>query len=396
MSFGNLIHEWSYMNSHNKRPIFRYAALISSVVMMLAFSGCSPLSKGWSAYEKNDFDTANTEWGKSEKPELTKRIAAVKRMIKFDQKAKNSKKRRTKVQAYINILSQDKWAEEKWAQKSPTIKNILEEAHKAVELERPRLQKQYDASVECGKKFYMEDEYEQADKCFDSAHKATITYKGLTPRRTDFKEMASAVKQGIELRREMERERLAAIAKQKAYEEEQQRLLEEAKAAAAQLQAEAEREAELQRIREEEARQLAEAKKKKRWMAFLAKGKPLKPLIAVVGVASKGKGRNMKKGDVVKWQGSAKFPSFKKKKLRAEDLYALEIVVPASYKANYLRNYSKSGGNLLKMPSSSKGKKHYYTEGYKGGRFYTEVKNLKGKNSKYKIKATIYKQAVIH
>jgi len=384
------------MNPHKKLDIVRYTVLIASVAMMLALSGCSPLASGWSAFEKNDFDTAKAEWGKSEKPELAERIDAVKRMIQFDQEATNSKDRRTKVQAYINVLSQDRWPEEKWAQKSPAVKTLLEKASNAVELEKIRLQKQYDANVDCGKKSYLEDEYEKAQECFNSANKTANTYKGITVQRADFKEMADAAEQGLELQREIERERLAAIAKQKAYEEEQKRLMAEAKAKAEQEADLKKKEAELQRIREEEARQKVEAEQKRRWMAFLSKGKPLKPLISVVGVPSKGKGRNMKKGDVVKWQGSAKFPEIRKKKLRAEDLYALEIVVPASYKVDYLRNYSKSRGNLLKMPSSSKGKKHYYTEGYKGGRFYTEVTNLKGKASKYQINATIYKQAVIH
>ena len=373
----------------NLRPTAKapYTSLIISFVMMLVFAGCSPLQKGWSAFEKDNFEEAKKEWAQSEEPALTKRADAATRMVRYAKKASKTKVKKAKVQNYIYVLNQNRWPKDKgWAERSPLLKSIISDAKAAVEPERTRIQNAYNANIKCGKSNYLDDEYEPAEKCFDNALANTTEYEGLWIKKQDTEAMAGAVKQAMEIRREMERERLAAIARQKAYEKEQARLLAEAKAKATKA-------AELEAIRIEEVRLKKEAAKKRRWMAFLKKGRPLKPLVAIVGMPSQGKGRKMTKGKTEKWQGAARFPTMKRR-IKAEHVYALEIVVPATYKLSYLKNYSKGAANLLSRPQRIKSKKHYYTEGYKGKRFYTEIKNMKGTESKYKITATIYKKAV--
>ncbi len=266
-------------------------------------------------------------------------------------------------------------------------------------------QVQYNLAISCGKTRFERDEYEDAKVCFKLASK--IGEKNTKRiKAEDTESMLAAVGQAVEIARQMEEERVRALARQRREEEQQRQMIaeqmrfaemqrklfekqqkiEEARAKAA----------EIARLKAEKERQRKEALRKKRWQDFLAKGKPLKPLVAVVGIPSKGKGRLSKKNAKQKFQGSAQFPLLKKKKLRVQDLYALEIVVPGSYKLTYLRNYHKKKGSMLKIPQNLGGKKHYYTEGYKGGRFYTEVQNVKGKQSKYKVKAVIYKIPVVH
>jgi hypothetical protein len=98
-----------------------------------------------------------------------------------------------------------------------------------------------------------------------------------------------------------------------------------------------------------------------------------------------------------KWQAGAKLPSIKKKNLKSEDVFALEVVIPRNYELTYLRNYHDESGSLLKIPTTSGGNRHYYTEGYKGGRFYMEIKNNRAQDKdKYEIEGTIYKIPVIH
>ena len=375
--------------------------LLVAFTMSLLASCSTPLSKGWSAFEKDKFDEAKKEWALGEKPEvkaLVHKADAANKIVDLNAKAEAAEAKKqvhTAVQYRIYITFADKWPKDKWIGRSKTLQAIMDKSIGVVEEARVATQKEYDQAVACGKEKFKADEYKEAKDCFNQTKEVVGSYRGLRLKTTDIEFMVSAVDQALEIERKMEEERRAAeIAKQR-YEAEQARIFAEQKRAAEEkLQAE-ERAKELARIAVEEERQRVEAEKKRRWMAFLSKGRPLKPLVATVGIPSHGKGTFRRLGEKAKFQGGAQFPILRKKGLKAEDLFALEIVVNRDDKATYLRNYSRSRGDLLKLPQVVSGKKHYYTEGYKGGRFYTEVENVRPGN-KYEIQAVIYKIPVVH
>lgn len=363
--------------------------------LMWILSGCSsPLSRGWDFFAKDLYDQAKQEWGPLNQQDLIDKADAAVKMTELHQKAEEAKAkgdRRTEVQSRLAIVAADKWPKDEWYKKSKALTAIVEASLATIEEERKAQQAKYDQNIACGKEAYQADDYEKAEKCFDAATAATNAYKGITLKTEDLSTMMAAVTQAMDIQRQMEAERKAAEEAKRLYEEEQARIL------AAQLkEAEDKKQAEeIARIKAEEARQKAEAEKKRRWMEFLAKGRPLKPLVAIVGFPSSGSGTFAKLGEKAKFQGGAQFPILKKQNLKAEDIYALEIVINKDDKATYLRNYSTEKGDLLTMPQAVSGEKHYYTEGYKGGRFYTEVENEREGNE-YKIKAVIYKIPVVH
>jgi len=423
--------------------------------LMLMFSGCAThIEKGWGHFTKDKFTEARAEWAQSETPKLTEKIDVGELMISRHNEAdalnaSGKKVKSTKIR--IDLLALDRWPKEKWLDKSPKLKGIVLTAKTQVERERKRVQGAYDKEKKCGDTHYQAEEFAEAEQCYGRTIRVTKIYSRIglktTPQvqynlaiscgksrfeRDEYKDakvcfklasrigntnarkikaedtdsMLAAVDQAVEIDRQMEEERVRAIERQRLEEEQQrQEIAEQMRFAEMQRKLfEKQKKVEearlkvieIARLKAEKERQRKVALRKKRWQDFLAKGKPLKPLVAVVGIPSKGKGILKKKNAKQKFQGSAQFPLAKKKKLRVEDLYALEIVVPGSYKLTYLRNYHKKKGSMLKIPQNLGGKKHYYTEGYKGGRFYTEVQNAKGKQSKYKIKAVIYKIPVIH
>lgn len=366
------------------------------VLGLLVASCATPLSRGWDHFSKSEWDKARTEWSQSKEPDLTAKADAAEKMFKLHAKAEKEaaqRDERGETLARLGIVQANKWPkDEEWLKANKELVEIYQKAldHKAKMT--AKLQKVYDAGIACGKENFQADEHKKAKECFNSAQAAAEAYRGIDLKTEDIGFMLAAVDQALEIERQMEEERRRAEAAQARYEEMQQRQLAAAMAAArAQRQAE-----ELARLKAEQERQRKEAEKKRRWMAFLAKGQPLKPLVATPGIPSTGKGRFAKKGESKKWQGGAQFPILKKKNLRAEDIYALEIVVPRDLKVNYLRNYSNSRGSMLQFPQITGGSKHYYTEGYKGGRFYTEVENSADKALDYEVQAVIYKIPVVH
>ncbi|OGG94921.1 MAG: hypothetical protein A2508_07180 [Candidatus Lambdaproteobacteria bacterium RIFOXYD12_FULL_49_8] len=379
----------------NSRPSNAILTLALLLGLVLIFSSCSsPLSRGWNFFSKDQYDQAKLEWGPLNQQDLMDKADAAVKMTELNQKAEDAKAkgdRRSEVQNRIAIMAADKWPKDNWVKNSKALAAIVEASMKTIEEERKVLQAKYDQNIGCGKVAYQADDYENAEKCFIAATAATNAYKGLYLKTEDLSTMMAAVTQAMDIQRQMEAERKAAEEAKRLYEEEQARLL-----AAQMKEAEEKKQAEeIARIKAEEARQKAEAEKKRRWMEFLAKGRPLKPLVVVIGYSSTGAGTFSKLGEKVKFQGGAQFPILKKQNLKAEDIYALEVVINKDDKATYLRNYSTEKGDLLTMPQAVSGEKHYYTEGYKGGRFYTEVENERAGND-YKIKAVIYKIPVVH
>jgi len=383
-----------------------------TILTLAMLGGCStPLSKGWDAFEKDQFDAAGKEWSLAEKEEvksLVKKAETAQKIVSLDQKAQAAeakKKRHSSNQYRIYITLADKWPKDKWIDRSPTLKGIMDHSIEVVAQTRTAQQTAYDNAISCGKTQFKADEYHKAKACFNKAKKIQKSYKKLRIKTTDIEFMTVAVNLAIEIERQMEAERRAAEAAQRRFEAEQAaimaRQLREAEAkrlaAVARHKAEeAKRQAEeLARLKIEQEKARVEAEKKRRWMAFLRKGRPLKPLVTTVGIPSIRKGKFSRIGQKIKFQAGAQFPILRKKGLKAEDLFALEISINRDDKATYLRNYSKSRGNLLQMPQTVSGRKHYYTEGYKGGRYYTEVENVRPSNN-YEVKAVIYKIPVVH
>ena len=248
-----------------------------------------------------------------------------------------------------------------------------------------KIKAQFDEKLKCGKNSFLSEELVVSLDCLNEALAIAEKNPKAVPDTTEVAYFMQAAAQAKSIKDEIEKEKKEAEEKARIEEE---RLRKEAEAKIRQAKAE-----EAKRLRiAEKARRIKEAKEA-RWRAFLKKGKPLTPLVATIGIPSVGKG-TLKKKKTAKWQGGAQFPKSKLKNLRAEDIYSLEIVIPREYQLTYLRNYSKAKGNLLKMPQTLGPEKHYYTEGYKGGRFYTEAMNRKGGKNEYKIKGVIYKTPV--
>jgi len=382
--------------SQNRRH--RWVQVGLTLITLAMFGGCAtPLSKGWEAFEKDQFDVAGTEWSLAKKEEvkiLVKKAEAAQKIVTLDQKAnaaKAAKKQHQAVQYRIYITLVDKWAQDKWVERSKTLQAILDKSLGVVSAAKIAQQKRYNAAVACGKDQFKADEYQKSKACLKKAAVIARSYKKMTLKTVDTEFMTVAIDQALRIEREMEAERRAAEAAQKRFEAK-----EAAQLAAQLIIAKAKQQAEeLARLKIEQEKARIKAEKKRRWMAFLSKGRPLKPLVTTVGIPSSRKGKFKKIGQKIKFQAGAQFPILRKKGLKAEDIYALEISVNRDDKATYLRNYSKSKGSLLQMPQVVSGRKHYYTEGYKGGRYYTEIENTRPSN-KYEIKAVIYKIPVVH
>ncbi len=277
-----------------------------------------------------------------------------------------------------------------------------------VELEkRKKLLAEFDKNLECAKQQFLEEAYDEAMVCIKKADSYVEKYKRVRFNVDDLDYVRDSTEQAIEIQKQIEAE------KARMAEAERQRIEEEnKKAAAEELRQERERQqterakirlaraAERQKmIKEaEERRKEAERQRKieernRRWRAFLAKGAPLKPLVTTVLRPSEGIG-TMDKGTKQKWQGGSQLPRPKDKTIKSEDVYALEVEVPKTHKLTYLRNYYKQATterNMLKAPKTQGGKRSYYTEDFKGGRYYIEVENQKSDEKKYEIKARIYK-----
>ncbi len=272
---------------------------------------------------------------------------------------------------------------------------------------RRKLLAEFDKNLECAKGHFLEEAYKDAMVCIRKADAYVKRYKRVRFNVDDLDYVRESTEQAIEIQRQIEAEK-ARIA-----EEERKRIEEENKRIAAEeLRKERERQqTEKARIRlaraserqrliklAEERRKEAERKRKieernRRWRAFLAKGAPLKPLVTTVLRPSEGIG-TLAKGKKQKWQGGSQLPKPKDKTIKSEDVYALEVEVPKSHKLTYLRNYYKKTArekNMLKAPRTQGGKRSYYTEDFKGGRYYIEVENQRSNEKKYEIKARIYK-----
>lgn len=277
-----------------------------------------------------------------------------------------------------------------------------------------KLRAAVDQKVDIGKKSFLEEDYESSMTAVNSAY-AIVEENPIVKFDTDDLEyLKLSTLQAIKIQKAMEEER-KRVAQQIA-EKERKRIEEEnRKAAEAARLKELERQrievekirlaatAEKKRLRIEEEKRKKEAERKRkveernrRWRAFLKKGSPLKPLVTTVYRPSSGIGK-LKIKKKQKWQGGSQLPKPKDKSISAEDVYALEVEVPKTHKLIYLRNYHRKKAKSLLSPPVTQGKKRsYYTENFKGGRYYMEVRNQKGKQQKYEVKTRIYKIPVTH
>lgn len=278
----------------------------------------------------------------------------------------------------------------------------------ANELEkRKKVLAEFNGNVDCAKAKFVEEDYNAAQSCIDKAYALVKRNKKLKFNTDELDYVAESNKQAIEIQKQIEAE------KARMAEEERKRIEEENKRIAAEeLRKEKERQrmesasirlaratdrqrlirlAEKRRKEAERKRQIEE--RNRRWRAFLAKGAPLKPLVTTVLRGSEGIG-TLPKGEKQKWQGGSQLPKPKDKSIQSQDVYALEVEVPKTHALTYLRNYFKKSSqekNMLRPPNTQGGKRSYYTENFKGGRYYTEVKNERSTENKYEIKARIYK-----
>jgi hypothetical protein len=125
---------------------------------------------------------------------------------------------------------------------------------------------------------------------------------------------------------------------------------------------------------------------------YLAKGKPLTPPIAALGITSSGE--EVLKGDEKeKWQGMANFPES-----QYLGMYSLEMTVPAECSLSYLKNVYNSSEDIFdpeRKDLIKKSEKKYFTERYDGGKFFTQIhidlEKFDIEEIEYTIKATVYK-----
>ncbi len=436
---------------------FMYSLL---VIVAMFFTGCaSHLDKGWGMFGKGQYNEAKVEWNLEEKEDLSepkaKADAAIE-MVKLNtqaNKAKAAGNNQALKKYSLAIVALDKWENKDWLQKGPILQEYLNTAHVTIEdvhyktmlkfkkkEQYVKLKKDYAAyaryskkntkpiseriaklvaavdkmlnqkiadNVACGKKNFLEENYDEAMTCLNNASGIVKRHPELKYDTEQLDYVTQSTQQAIKILKDIEeeRQRMAAAerrrieeANRKAAEaekklEEEKRRQEEEKIKLAQV-------AEKKRLRElaEERRKEAERKRKieernRRWRAFLKKGAPMKPLVTTVMKPSYGIGK-LKKGRTQKWQGGSQLPKPKDRSIASEDVYALEIEVPKTHKLTYLKNYYKKSSREKKMLSAprTQGKRRsYYTENFKGGRYYLNVKNEKSKTLKYEFKARIYK-----
>ncbi len=270
----------------------------------------------------------------------------------------------------------------------------------------------YDEQVACAKAEFLKENYDATMKCVNKAYGYVNANKDVQFNTDDLEYVKQAAEQAIEIQKAIEEERRrVAEAERKRIEEENRRKAEEERIAelerrrVEQEKIDKARRAERIRLKklEEERRIEAERKRKiaerdRRWRAFLKQGAPLQPLVTTVLRPSSGVG-TLSKGERQKWQGGSQLPKPKDKSIASEDVYALEVEIPRTHKITYLRNYHKKDSrkkNVLRPPVTSGRTRSYYTENFKGGRYYTEVKNEKSNDKKYEVKARIYKIPVTY
>lgn len=401
-------------------------ALLSLLLIAFLFSGCANhLKKGWECYDKGDYSCAKTEWSQEKKPEaaeLVEQATAAENIKRYYNDIVNAEKNKDENDAFSSsrkLLAENKdsWTTKTWLERSPSTVEYLAYAKKvydridnlrkkrardkAREKKRIRemkarikkLQTEFNSKLKCGKDYLLNEKYQDSLGCLTAAREIAKKNPKVKFNMEDVEYFTKATNQAIKIQEEIEAERQKKIAEAKRIEEEKRRKAEEAIRIAEKkwIKAEAIR---LKKL-EAERRRKAEIKRKKelaakRWRQFLAKGRLLRPLVATVGIPSRGKG-TMKKYKAQRWQGGAQLPRARDRSLAPEDVYALGIIIPKGYKLNYLKNYYRGQQNLLQMPQTQGGLRHYYTEGYKGGRFYTELSRTKKGSKKYTVKAILYK-----
>ncbi len=441
------------------------------LVVAVIFTGCaSHLEKGWEHYQKGMYKQAQGEWLLEKEEDLSEQIGKAEAAVAIVELNGKSEQAKTagdyqKLLRYsMGIVEKDKWDNKDWLEKSPILKEYIDNAHIMVEeayygilLQHKEqkywvdLKKEYeeyeeycstyskepserntalyqvaldeikkrastiaafDEQLECGKEKFLNEEYDEAMICLNKASGYVDKYPNIKFNTDELEYVMQSTEQAMRIKKAMEEEkqrmaeeeririeeanRLAAEAERKLEEERRRQEEEKIKLARA-----AERERLIKQ--EEERRKEAERQRKidernRRWRAFLKKGAPLKPLVTTVLKPSYGTGK-LKMGEKEKWQGGSKLPKPKDKTIASEDVYALEVEVPKTHKLTYLRNYYKKNKrekNMLAAPKTQGGKRSYYTENFKGGRYYVEIKNEKSKQQKYEIKSRIYKIPVTH
>ncbi len=436
---------------------FMYSML---VVVAMFFTGCaSHLNNGWGVFEKGQYKEAKVEWDLEEKEDVTEPKAKADAAIaleKFNKQANEAKAAGNDQELKkhsLSIIALDKWNNKDWLEKRPVLQEYLNNAHAMVEdvhyktmvkykkkNQFTRLKKDYYVykryckkntkpvseriaklivavdkklnqlitdNIACGKKKFLEESYDDAMKCLNTANRHVKNHPELKYDTQELEYVTQSTQQAIKILKdiEAERQRMAEAERKRIEEanriaaeeerrlEEERRRLEEKKIELAQI-------AEKKRLRklEEARRKEAERKRKieernRRWRAFLKKGAPMKPLVTTVMRPSYGIGK-LKKGRTQKWQGGSQLPKPRDRSISSEDVYALEIEVPKTHKLTYLKNYYKKKSTekeMLSPPRTQGNRRSYYTENFKGGRYYLNIKNRKSKTKKYEFKARIYK-----
>ncbi|MBU3914204.1 hypothetical protein KKA14_01585, partial [bacterium] len=410
------------------------------------------------------------EWNLEEKEDLSevkaKADAAIV-MVKLNNQATEAKASgddQTLMKHSLAIIALDKWKNKDWLLKSPILQEYLNNAHAMVnnahamvedvhyrtmlsyneQKQWTDLKKDYSSyegyckkyaipvsdritkliaaadkelsqiisdNVECGKKKFLEESYDEAMTCLKTASMWVKKHPELKYDTdqldyvTQSTEQAIRILKDIEEERQKERQQMAEaerlrieeanriVAEAEAKIEAERRIAEEEKIKLAQA-------AEKEKLRklEEERRIEAERKRQieeqdRRFRAFLKKGAPVKPLVTTVMRPSYGIG-DLRIEKTQKWQGGSLLPKPKDKSIASEDVYALEIEVPKTHKLTYLKNYYEKSSvekNMLSAPRTQGESRSYYTENFKGGRYYLDVKNEKSETPKYELKARIYK-----
>lgn len=422
-------------------------------IMATLVSGCvNHLEKGWDHFGKGEYRKAQSEWVQNEKPKLPEEISkadAAIALVDLNRKitaAKADQDHLSVIKIAGAAVALDKWENKDWLQKSPILRTYLDNAYQSIEEAyytilknnndqkrwqdtkavypdyqafcstyakdiNPRISALYDTAVLELKKEADEKARQAAEKARQDKIKASFNQQVVLGKQEFLDEnfdqtmnyvrrAETIVKENPDVRLDTENleylklATLQGIKIKQAMEAERQRL------------AEKERQAELERQRIEaekiklakaaEKARLIKEEKNRRWRAFLKKGAPLKPLITTVYQPSTGTGKlNRKKRQ--KWQGGSQLPRPKDKSIAAEDVYALEVEVPKTHKLTYLRNYyKKRTKSRLSAPVTQRDKRSYYTENFKGGRYYLEVRNEKSRRPEYEIKTRIYKIPVTH
>jgi len=266
----------------------------------------------------------------------------------------------------------------------------------------------FNKNLKCGKAKFLNEDYDAAMICLNSATKVGKKYPDMEFKRDELKYVIESTRQAIQIEKAMEaeRQRVAEEKRKKIEEElrleaERQRKIEEERRKQEEERIRRAKAAERKRLQELEKKRRIEAEKQRkideknrRWRAFLRKGAPMKPLVTTVLRPSRASG-TLKKKKKQKWQGGSQLPKPKDKSIASEDVYALGVEIPKNYSLTYLRNYyhkKRNAPDRLKAPITQKGKRSYYTEDFKGGRYYLEIRNDRaGNKKKYHIRTHIYK-----